>query len=741
MRKKWFYRMLLSYSPILLFLVLLLILFFYLKWVSETKVRIQNTNALFASHVVSVLDSSMKTIEEFVLQQMLTDEAIIDYMNEPETLPPYAMLEISNRLTDIKTLFPFTGDVYLYKSSNSEVISSRGLFKLGDAFADSAFLSESIKLRGSEGWTSPRVYRQFQLDTPTNVVSFVKPLPITSAVGKGLVIVNVQLSAVQRALKGINSDTAGYMELNDALGSTMFVNASPPQSSWGISRIESDYTGWTLSVGIPESEQQLMSVFLNGWTLPALIVILLSILILTYVTHRNYKPIEEIMMRIDRYALRRTLHLGRSSDHNEFQFISTALDNLMEKSNEFEAKHKDDLIIRRRYWFNELLAGAFSLSNSEWETEANELGLPGTFDSTIVLVTVLDNREQFGGEYSKRDQTLFKFVVQGVLEEICRNHGVSVWSEWKEADQLCSIVYLGDARDQANVLEIAAQLKDWVATNLKFTVSISIGTTANDMEDVRQSYLDAMQAGQYRTLHGYNRVYPASEWQLKYQGDLYAHLQTAKTTVKLVRAADTGWTDAFDRLFREIREDGLSREQTVEVVNYIFYSLEKEMNEMPEELVACWMEPFRRCSPAALLKKELIDDIQRELGEFLRSLAEALKEWRYNQPQSNPTEQIIAYLRLNYANPDISLDHLSDEFGLAPRVISKLFKASTGERFVDYVMELRMAEAKRLLDETELSVQTVGEQVGYPQVISFIRTFKKCVGTTPGEYRKKGATG
>ncbi|MFB9277084.1 helix-turn-helix domain-containing protein [Cohnella cellulosilytica] len=737
MKKKWFYRLLLSYSPILLFLVLLLILFFYLKWVSETKVRIQNTNALFASHVVSVLDSSMKTIEEFVLQQMLTDEMILDYINGREPSPPYTRLEISNRLTDIRTLFPFSGDVYLYKASGGEALSNRGLFKPGDEFADSAFLKEAVENRGTKGWTYPRIYRQYQSDAPTDVVSFAKPLPIMSSGGKGLVVVNVQLSAIQRALKAINSDTSGYMELTDARGATLFVKDTPPRTSWGISRVESHYTGWSLSVGIPESEQKLMSVFLNGWTLPALIVILLGIFILTYVTHRNYKPIEEIMMRIDRYALQRTFQLGRNPNHNEFQFISTALDNLMEKSNEFEAKHKDDLIIRRRYWFNELIAGTFSLSDSEWEAEAKELGLPGTFESTTVLVIVLDNREQFSGGYSKRDQTLFKFVVQGVLDEICGHHGVSVWSEWKEADQLCSIVYIGEARNQTNVLDISTQLKDWVATNLQFTVSISIGTTASDIEDIHQSYRDSMQAGHYRTLHGYNRVYPASEWKLKYQGDLYVHLQTAKATVKLIRAADPEWTEAFDRLFREIRQDGLSREQTAEVVNYIFYSLEKEMNEMPEELMAYWTEPFRRYSPASLLKKELIDDIRRELGEFLRLLADTLEEWRHKQPQSNLAEQIAAYLRLNYANPDISLDHLSDAFGLAPRVISKLFKANTGERFVDYVMSLRMTEARRLLAESELPVQAIGEQVGYPQVISFIRTFKRCVGTTPGEYRKQ----
>lgn len=737
MKKKWFYRMLMSYSPILMFLVLVLILLFYVKWTSETKVRIQNTNELFASHVSSVLDSSMKSIEEFVLQQMLTDEKMTDYMNSTAPTPPFAMFELTERLTDIRTLFPLTGDIYIYKISSEEIVSNFGLLKPGDTFADESFLMEAIQKQGSIKWSSPRTYRLYQANTASDVVSFVRPLPITSAVPKGYVVVNVQLPSIQRALRAVNSDASGYLELSNDEGVSLFRENTPPQSKWGISTIRSNYTGWNLSVGIPESEQKLMSVFLDGWTLPALMTILISVIVLTYVTHRNYKPIEEIMIRIDRYALRRSLKLGRGGDHNEFQFISTAIDNLMEKSNEYEAKHKDDLIIRKRYWFQELLAGGLSLSDEEWEREAAELGIPHSFKSTIVLVAMLDNREQFSGSYNKRDQTLFKFVVQGVLEEICRNHEVAVWSEWKEADQLCSIVYFRDSGNEAKVLDIADKLKEWVAANLHFTVSLYIGTTASEMDDIRGSYREAMQAGQYRALHGYNRIYAASDWKLNVQGDLYEHLHMAKGVVKQLRGGDSDWTGQFERLFEGIRRDRLSREQTAEVINYLFYSLKKEMNDMPEEMVAVWVEPLRRYAPSDILSKELIDGIQDAMAELLQLLSDSLHEWRDRQPQFTIVEQIVSYLQSNYGNPDISLDRLGEEFGLAPRVVSKLFKAGTGERFVDYVMNLRITEAKRLLVETDLPVQTIGEQVGYMQVISFIRTFKKIEGVPPGEYRRQ----
>jgi len=737
MRKKWFYRLLLSYAPILLFLVLVLIVFFYIKWNAETKVRMQNTNELFASHVTSVMDSSMKTIERFVVQQMLTDELIQEYLNSSEPTPPYEVLEISKHLTDIKMLFPITGDVYLYKIGTEEVITTSALFKSGMPFADSLFLQQALSGGGGNRWSAPRLFRQFAAEDPAEVVSLVKRVPITSATGKGLIVVNVQLGAIQRALQAINRDAPVYLELAGAQGEPIYLAEEPPLADWGISRAESAYTGWRLSVGIPQSDARLISIFLDSWTLPLLAFMLLSILILTYVTHRNYKPIEQIMMQIDRYTLKRSLQIGRNDNHNEFHFISAALDNLMERSNEFEARHRDDLLIRKRYWFYELMDGHFSLSPAEWEQEAEEMGLPEAFDSTIVAVTVLDNREQFDSTYSKRDQTLLKFVVQGVWTEICGNHGLRVWSEWKEEDQLCSILYIGERREPVLVLQIANELKDWVEKNLKFTVTLYLGTTAEDSEDIPRSYRAALQAGQYRTLHGYNKVYPASEWKLAAKGDLHTYLTAVKQLVKSLRASDPRWSELLCSLFLDMKQDGLPPEQRTEVVGYIFYSLEKEMDELPETLLAGWMEAFRKYPAAAILAKELNDDLERSLFMLLETLAGAVREWRNAEPKMTPVEQIVDYLNRDFANPVISLDHLGDIFGLSPRTVSKLFKAGTGIRFVDYVMELRMKKAESLLLETSLPVQTIGEQVGYPQVISFIRTFKRYAGVTPGEYRKQ----
>ncbi|MFK4168606.1 helix-turn-helix domain-containing protein [Paenibacillus lautus] len=73
------------------------------------------------------------------------------------------------------------------------------------------------------------------------------------------------------------------------------------------------------------------------------------------------------------------------------------------------------------------------------------------------------------------------------------------------------------------------------------------------------------------------------------------------------------------------------------------------------------------------------------------------------------------------------------------KTLSKLFREETGQKFVDYLIELRMNHARRLLEETLLPVQDIATEVGYSNAISFGRMFKKLMGMSPGDYREQAA--
>jgi transcriptional regulator GlxA family with amidase domain len=70
------------------------------------------------------------------------------------------------------------------------------------------------------------------------------------------------------------------------------------------------------------------------------------------------------------------------------------------------------------------------------------------------------------------------------------------------------------------------------------------------------------------------------------------------------------------------------------------------------------------------------------------------------------------------------------------RTLKRRFKAATGATFIDYLQNLRIEEAKRLLETGQLPVDEIGMEVGYEDTSFFRRLFKRRTGLTPGQYRR-----
>lgn len=126
-----------------------------------------------------------------------------------------------------------------------------------------------------------------------------------------------------------------------------------------------------------------------------------------------------------------------------------------------------------------------------------------------------------------------------------------------------------------------------------------------------------------------------------------------------------------------------------------------------------------------------------EMKDFIKDKLSALSQL-VNQIRSGRSKRVIEiakdFICKNYQN-DVSLSFISEYVNLSPNYFCDLFKNETGIKFSEYVMDVRVKEAKRLLSKTDLKIYEVGSKVGYGEVVSFVRAFKKVVGITPAEYR------
>lgn len=93
-------------------------------------------------------------------------------------------------------------------------------------------------------------------------------------------------------------------------------------------------------------------------------------------------------------------------------------------------------------------------------------------------------------------------------------------------------------------------------------------------------------------------------------------------------------------------------------------------------------------------------------------------------------------LERDYAEK-ITLASLAEGAHVSPSHLSHLFRAITGISPIAYLHTVRLSEAKRLLETTDLSVQEIVYRCGFSDESNFARTFRRRTGLTPVEYRRR----
>jgi transcriptional regulator GlxA family with amidase domain len=108
--------------------------------------------------------------------------------------------------------------------------------------------------------------------------------------------------------------------------------------------------------------------------------------------------------------------------------------------------------------------------------------------------------------------------------------------------------------------------------------------------------------------------------------------------------------------------------------------------------------------------------------------------------RQDPSDAVIAECQTwiaDHYNEQNPVQRMTELSSLNPRTFARRFKSATGRSPMDYVLELRVEEAKQVLETTEIAVDEVSYQVGYLDPAAFRRIFRKIAGVTPQEYRRR----
>lgn len=739
MFRTWYRRLLLSYFPIFLLTVTILIFasFVFVNDISRTETK--GADRISASYLMDNVDRTVKEIELSVLEAVERSDAYKLYFHNQGQTDTEAIYAVAQSLRNLTHESSYIQSIYLYDKINESVLTETGLKELG-GFADEDWIRQITSGALREGWQPVRDYKYEPVQrTPIRVLTINKAMPLPFG-SEGVLVINIKMSGIEQLVDSMVNEQLSYMTILGSDGQTVYQAHSDSEGAAGGQLLNTLYLerlGWTFSSGIKAGNLfGWVSVISYLWVAIAIGTVVCAIVYLIYVTRRNYKPIQVIMNRIEGHQIRM---MDQSADRpDEMMLIDGVLEDLINHMTDYDKKSRENLLLQRSKLFTDLLHSERLDNVIQRLEELSPLtGANASSRFTVVLSEINRYEQVFEDRYTRGDQNTLKFALMNVFQELARNAELQGWAEWVLTER-AAILFMATGSDEEMTGKIrifAEDCRSWVEQNLRISLSFGIGPAAVGPGTIRDSYAAAEYVMQHKLLM--HEDIALAEYGEARQPllETYKYLQMIAEFVKQFRMSSGQWRERLEQIFAAFEEDFLQDDDIRSLIQAMLQMLSREVAVMSEQLQDELSAENARTRLKGLEEAETIDEVKGILFQYVTDLFRTYVAVSETKSYRAMVNEMKNYIEENFANPDLSLKHLSDRFQVSGKYASYLFKTEFKMKFVDFVTELRMKEAEQLLLETDYSLQDIALQVGYANAITFGRVFKRVAGITPGDYR------
>lgn len=460
-------------------------------------------------------------------------------------------------------------------------------------------------------------------------------------------------------------------------------------------------------------------------------IFIFGVALATALSVRNYKPLQKLMRVIAAQNPASQLPTP-SSKKDELDVISTAVANMIrENEGMIHQLHHQAISLREQFVLS-LIRGKYK-TREEINSYLHSANLPMYDPFFAVFLLYIDDYESFRAEYSDTMQSHLKDSLIKVLEEGDDGIGQGCGAELIDGRSMVFVLNLKDGQDTEAILrQYAEQVMSLIRHYFRFTVTIGVGCTYPEVNQISQSFIEASHAARYRLMHGGCRIIYYPDIDQNHVTKRSYPVEILDQLVKSIRQGDQlAVTDAVQKAMTYIRDQNMSVEVALFICFDIVNNVAKTLIELEIELDEATNETLGKLFVPHL---ETIEELERLITDICLRVCITTS----SKKESGNTElldEIKAYIEENYKDHSLSLKCIADQFGISASYATRFFKNQTGEPLMRYIDCLRMQEAKQLLKTTDLTLKDILYEVGYIDSTNFIRKFKRNEGLTPIQYR------
>lgn len=406
------------------------------------------------------------------------------------------------------------------------------------------------------------------------------------------------------------------------------------------------------------------------------------------------------------------------ANYKPYQAMEYRLQEMNFNHEELMRLNESQKITLRNYYFDQLIHGTI-LSEEEAAYAQNYLSIPNNTDSFAILYcnVYLDTLELNNGP-----QGIINILspdYADVISDILSSYFTHSYIMQGQRNSTYTIL-LYNREELDNAENLFAQIHSSLLQEYNIWIYGGLGCTTSAISTIWKSYRQSKEAVKHVVSPNYLCLYCEI---LECQDSFFYPNEVAEQLYNFVKSGNFKQTKAIFNFIKD--ENFKKRKLNSKQVNWLLENIEITLLKVVRDNDISYDDS----SLAGLSEDSTLENYEQI----------ALELCEKNKQPENDNQLIVriqTYIDEHYGDPSLCLSRISDLFHISESYFSFLFKKTVGVNFSTYLEQIRMTQAKHLLETTNIKITDLYVAVGYNNLTSFRRAFKKKYGVAPNAIRE-----
>lgn len=748
------------FSRVLLFNLLLVIivtilpqLIFLNSFKSNYKDEINRNNMQMVAQVQKSIDGQV--LEKAVmlpvmyLSELPSNEDLTYALNNDITKEPNKIGNIRNKLMDIKSTLTFLDSFDLYYTKGNLFFMDSGVQFLDDASSgkmhDMEWVNRVRKADMNVVWLPTRHVEWYQ---PRNIISFVRRIPfnVSKEDIKAVAIVNINEEVLHNHIKDVKSFNEGAVFIVDESGNIVshsdrsMLQKNIQDTEYFKNILQSGGSGiFQANINGKLNVVSFMKSTVNDWRYISiasidqfykqsyqlekfllavgLLLLLVNLLVSILFTKKAHEPVNNMIKTIRAMAVKFSGDSG--AVESEYKFLSNTIKNIEVKMEDLNYKLEINKPLIRHGILLKLLTGKGSVRIND----GSLFDLRFKRERVVCFVLRIYQHSQL----TFQERMLVNYSLVDLLNgEYAEG---DIYALIDENNDVAGIINLNE---EAPIAGIEGRMVERLETLLGAKYILCMGNChLLNAEEIHTSYKEACISMKYTFIKTGKKILHYGELEIDTRKETGSSPRLLEKIEVCTRSADEEQLRFSIECIIEAIIVGsykidYCKNTLMDVVSLVRMTI-NTMGYHADELFGCdireYYKSIRDIDEFRIWMYEIINLYSAKANEKKQSLHEELEI------------KIKKFIEDNIYK-ELSLETVAEGLHISAGHLSRVFKAKTGTTFSNYVTELKLQCAVRLLEEGKLTVKEIAARLGYHSVHHFIKIFREKYGNTPKEYQK-----